>query len=420
MRTSQKLSITALFVLLFSSAHSFPQTFSGLESTTLEEVSSSAGQWGLKIVVFNVGQADAVLLLTPNGDVAAIDTGTGELGSEAITKYLADSARNGIGKLKTINLLYSTHYDNDHIGGLNKLVANDIAVLKAFDQGPSNSRLLRTDKGNPSDYAKYLEAVGDYNGDNKRDADEPNFIRHKIEYADTQQIGGASNNVKILCVSVRGDTEGYKYDINLDPASANYTNFDENPGSIALLVRLGEFEFYTAGDQTSSEWKNKPATEEAVLNSGAILGGNDIDVLKVNHHGSDTSTGKKLVKELLPEVAIISTKFTESAKLPKKIVLKELEDNRSYVLITGDGQSNNTFTESSETDCDDNYTPSTSAVFNNQGDITVLVSKNGDHYTVTGENVTGEEFSKTFSALDSDNTRSEADNVNATSDSVCE
>ena len=379
MRTSQKLRIAALFALTFSLVHSFSQAFSGLESTTLAPVSSTAGQWGLKIVVFDVGQVDAILLLAPNGDVAAIDTGTSELGSEAIIKYLDDSSRNRIGKLKAINLLYSTQYDNDHIGGLNKLVDNDNSVLKAFDQGPSNSRPLLTDKGKPTDYAKYLKDVGDLDGDNERDADEPNFIRHKIEYADTQQIGGSSNNVKILCVLVRGDTKGGKYDINLDLASANYTDFDENPGSIALLVRLGEFEFYTADDQTSSEWKSKPATEEKMLDSGAIPGGNDIDVLKVNHHGSDTSAGKKLVKELLPEVAIISTKFSD-AKLPKKIVLKQLEDNRSYVLITGDGQDkdNNTFMGSFKSNCDDCYTPSTSAVFNNQGDITVLVSKDGN------------------------------------------
>ena len=175
MRTSQKLRIAALFALTFSSVHSFSQAFSGLESTTLAPVLSTAGQWGLKIVVFDVGQADAILLLAPNGDVVVIDIGTSKRGSKAIINYLANSARNGIGKLKTINLLYSTHYDNDHIGGLNQLADNNISVLKAFDQGPSNSRPLLTDKGNPTDYAKYLKDVGDLNGDNNCDANEPNY-----------------------------------------------------------------------------------------------------------------------------------------------------------------------------------------------------------------------------------------------------
>ena len=395
MTALQALRTAVLFALLFLPLPSISNTFSGLDSTTLEPISSEAGEWGLKIVVFDVGQADAILLLAPNGDVAAIDTGKTKKHARKIADYLDNARVNGVGKLKTINQLYSTHYDRDHIGGL---------------------RLNETINGKPifsEYYEKYLKAVGDFDGDSVRDTDERNFVRHRIEHGDTQFFG-SSNNVEILCVSVRGDTAGDMHDINLDPKNGT-KSFDENPGSIALLVRLGEFEFYTAGDQTSGQWKKKlHEIEEAVLDSGAIPGGNDIDVLKVSHHGSDTSTGTKLAEQLLPEVAIISTEHS-GAKLPKKIVLKQLEDNRSYVLITGNGKKDDGSFADSSTKFDDSYTPSTSAIFNCQGDITILVSPNGDRYTVNGNN-----FSKTFSALDCDNVRSEADNANEASDSTCE
>ena len=46
------------------------------------------------------------------------------------------------------------------------------------------------------------------------------------------------------------------------------------------------------------------------------------------------------------------------------------------------------------------YVIDTNAVFNDQGDVTVLVSTDGSRYTVRGDS-----FDKTFSALDSDNAR---------------
>ena len=177
-------------------------------------------------------------------------------------------------------------------------------------------------------------------------------------------------------------------------------SINRNAGSIALLVRLGEFEFYTAGDQTSGEWKGDPATEEAVVASGAIPDGNDIDVLKVSHHGSDTSTGSRLAAEMLPEVAIVSTEYGRYG-FPKGIVLKQLQDNRSYVLITGDGlDGRGSYADSKETNEDDAFTASPDAVFNEQGDVTILVSHDGARYTVTAG-----DFSKTFSSVDADNLR---------------
>ena len=66
---------TMLSALLFFPASSLAQAFIGLESKTLAPVSQDRDEWGLKIVVFDVGRADAILLLAPNGDAALIDTG---------------------------------------------------------------------------------------------------------------------------------------------------------------------------------------------------------------------------------------------------------------------------------------------------------------------------------------------------------
>ena len=130
----------------------------------------------------------------------------------------------------------------------------------------------------------------------------------------------------------------------------------------------------------------------------------DIDVLKVSHHGSDTSSSSAFVQALDPEVAVISAKFTSNHRLPKRITLKQFQENRCYVLVSGDGldPATDDFPDSTETNLDDpgTFTVDPDAVFNNRGDVTILVSQNGDRYTVIGDS-----FGKTFSAVDAQNQR---------------
>lgn len=387
-KLSRSVLVLTIFLLPFSS---FAQGFHGFDKPSLSAVTRASGEWGLKIIVLNVGQADAVLLITPNGDVALIDSGKTSTAGKQIADYLASKTLNDVGSLKTIDLLYTTHYDSDHIGGLTALANKGVHIRKAFDQGLSLKRHTS------STYLDYTGTVGDPNDNLKRDAQESHFVRHVIAYGQIEHMG-LEDQVEIKCVSVRGDTEGTTYDLGLDPSKED---IDENPGSIALLVRLGDFEFYTAGDQTDNDWKSKPDTEERLLNSGAIPGGNDIDVLKVSHHGSDTSTSKALVVKMAPEVAMISAKYTKGDKLPKKITLKTLQENQSYVLITGDGLDLETQDYSDAlVPEDDGFRVSDEAVFNDQGNIVILVSADGEKYTVLGGS-----FSKTFDSKDSANIR---------------
>lgn len=397
MKLLKRFAIILSFILVPITSHSF----TGLESSILPQVTTD---WGLKIIVLNVGQADAILVMTPNGEIALIDSAKYKNKGHMIADILSNPALNGVGTINTIDLVYTTHYDADHIGGLPGIIEKGIRIRKAYDQGLSVGREMVTSSGNPTYYAKYCSSVGDINNNYIQDTNESAFVRHKIHYNQIETLG-TTDQVEIRCVAVRGDTEGTMYDHALDISS---NDINENPGSIALLIRLGDFEFYTAGDQTDNDWKSEEAIEESVLNSGAIVGGNDIDVIKVSHHGSDTSTSKALAEQMLPEVAIISTKWTGRDKLPKKTSLKQFQDNDTYVLITGDGlnQDENDavnymdYTQSAHT-ADNAFVASTDAIFNDQGNITILVSKDGSRYTVVGAS-----FAKTFSTIDTDNQRS--------------
>ncbi len=74
----------------------------------------------------------------------------------------------------------------------------------------------------------------------------------------------------------------------------------------------------------------------------------------------------------------------------------------NWATETGDGidPDSQDYAESGVTDEDNGFTVSDLAIFNNQGNVTILVSTDGSQYTVIGDS-----FAKTFSAVDSNNQR---------------
>ena len=108
--------------------------------------------------------------------------------------------------------------------------------------------------------------------------------------------------------------------------------------------------------------------------------------------------------DVLISSRIISTKWHGGFKFPRKVVLKQYQDNRCYSVITGDsfvpGTTDFFASPNSEASDPAVFTVNPNAVFNDQGDVTVLVSTDGRRYTVRGKS-----FIKTFSAVDADNAR---------------
>lgn len=341
-------------------------------------------EWGLHIVFFDVNQADAIAIVAPNGDAAVIDAGHGSTAAAQIAAFLQDGGANGVGEITDVKLGFVTHYDLDHMGGFARLPDRGITFRSVYDQGTS----VRRDGA--ARYDDYLEFVDDPNDNMIQDTDEDAFIRKRARVGLHWKLGDA----RIRVLSARGDTRGRTHDLDLDPSDQNV---DENPGSIALLISLGDFELYTAGDQTSDDWKSEPDTEIAVVNAGVLGEDNDIDVYKVNHHGSDTSTGQDFILALDPEVAVVSSRLGGDG-LPKLVAIQQLVTNGAVVYITGDGlDASGAFTQSSVSE-DDGFVPPNGSFVNDAGDVHILVSTDGLRYRVFA----GGEW-REFSAVDSDN-----------------
>jgi len=332
--------------------------------------SPQAFQVGLHIVFFNVGQADAIAIVAPDGDAAVIDAGLGSSSAAKVAAFLRDSLENGVSTITDVKLGVVTHYDLDHVGCFPSFEDEEISFRAVYDQGPSLKR--HGDKR----YTQYVGWVGDPNDNGEEDQGEEDYVRRRATVGLRWQLGDATVRV----VSVWGDTRGSQHDLDLDPREED---IDENPGSIALLITLGDFELYTAGDQTSDDWKHEPDAEIGVVRSGVLGDDNDVDVLKANHHGSDTSNGREFVQGLDPEV-VVSADYRSDYKLPKLVSIKQFIEAGAIVYVTGDGLApTGRFAQSSVSE-DKGYTPPNGTVFNEVGDVHILVGRDGTKYRVFG------------------------------------
>lgn len=104
---------------------------------------------------------------------------------------------------------------------------------------------------------------------------------------------------------------------------------DENDKSMVMLARLMDFSVLFTGDSTY-------ACDEEVIRRLRVLGVDEIDCLKVAHHGAQTSTSKELLEAFDFKLALISCGKENSYGHPHAELLSRLEENGCETFVTAD------------------------------------------------------------------------------------
>ena len=113
-------------------------------------------------------------------------------------------------------------------------------------------------------------------------------------------------------------------ELNIDNNKLYFLNTkeydNENDNSNVIYIELDGYKFMFMGDSRIEK-------EKDILDKYNI---SDIDVLKVGHHGSKTSSDKKFIYEIKPKYSIISVRKNNRYGHPNKEVLDTLNDSKIY------------------------------------------------------------------------------------------
>ena len=216
----------------------------------------------LVVEYLDVGQADS-MLLSSNGEYMLIDAGNNEDGDDVV-EYLKNAG------VSTLKYVVGTHPHEDHIGGMDD-------VINAFDV---QNVLLADATSNTQTYSDVLTAL-----ENK------SLTAVVPKVGTTFPLGDAK--VTVLAAQ---------------PAD------DLNNASIVLRATYQNTSFLFMGDAEAE-------VEEAILQSGADIQSN---VLKVGHHGSDTSTTSSFLSAVSPDAAVICCGTGNTYGHPSQTTLNKL------------------------------------------------------------------------------------------------
>ena len=227
----------------------------------------------LEVHFIDVGQGDAIFIELPDDETMLIDAGNAENGSQ-IVNYIKKQGHN------TIDYLIATHPHADHIGGM-EYVVNNLNIKSVYM--PKVQTTTQT-------YQDLLLAIKNRGLNIKTAKSGVNIIK-------------AGN----LAVDIIAPNNDYYDELN------NY--------SAVIKLSYGTNTFLFMGD-AQVELENEITTDIKA------------DVLKVGHHGSDTSTGKAFLNKVAPKYAVISVGADNDYGHPEETTLDKLKAINAIIYRT--------------------------------------------------------------------------------------
>lgn len=276
--------------------------------TTIENLGGTAGENGgldsdspsggaavhstVKVHIIDIGQGDSILIEAPEANVL-IDAGENGKGDDVLDYLKAHG-------ISVLDIVIGTHAHSDHIGGMDDVVKG-INVKKVILPEMAEKSIPTT-----KTYTSLLTAVMD-------------------------------KGLRITAAKV-GDTYNLGDGAALQIVGPNGIFDDLNNTSVVCRLTYGENSFLFTGDCEDK-------AESAILQRKGITV--SADVLKVGHHGSDTSTSDEFLEAVDPQIALISVGTGNTYGHPVPSTLEKLEEREvqiyrtdlsGSIVVTSDGQ----------------------------------------------------------------------------------
>ena len=257
---------------------------------------------GLKVIMLDVGQGDGIVMRT---EAFTILVDGGSSSDKSLGEKTLEPCLKSMG-IDTIDFAVVSHGDSDHISGLLYLMehSEDIAVRNLILPMPGRGQEI---------YDELERAAEDSGG--------------KVFYmapSDRIQAGGGY----LTCPYGWG---GSKY-----AGGGLLPPDDRNAHSLVLCADYKGFHMLFTGDMGTEQEKGllKLAEEEGSLQQEHL---NHVQVLKMAHHGSDTSSGEGFLDYLDPDLALVSYGRGNSYGHPSPDVMERMKKRRIPVMETGYG-----------------------------------------------------------------------------------
>ncbi len=239
-------------------------TYSGAASVGAQEPS-------VQITFLDVGQGDAIVIRSPEGQIAMIDAGRG-----GPLRYLQQMG------VDEIDLLVATHPHADHIGGI-----DDVLTARPVR--------FYMDNGQPHTTATYERLMATL-----------------LRLEDVTYLEAVPRNIDLGSVSLEV--------LPLLPPDG----VDHNNRSVALVLRFGKFTAFLSGDSEERELTD-------FVRKGVVP---DVTLLKAPHHGSANGFTRAFLEAARPEVVVISVGADNPYLHPRPEALAAYGSVAEHILRT--------------------------------------------------------------------------------------
>lgn len=284
------------------------------------------GNGQLQIHHINIGQGDSTLVVGPTGKTLLLDAGESYWNSSADAQKIGPYIQSITGSTH-LDYVVISHFQVDHVGYVGYGGLWNLVETQGFTVGNMIHRdynnYLGTTSGTLDNWKTYLAGAGKAK------------LNPLIAVEGTSQINlGTGVIANIVATDGHGALKAGVFTGDAAPPS-------ENDYSIGVKITYGLYDEWVGGD-LSGEYSVSGfgySYHDIELKTSKDVG--DVDVYRVNHHGSDHSSNPTFVCQLSPEVSIISVGDANTYGHPRQPVMDRLLPvTQVYMTERGDINTN--------------------------------------------------------------------------------